>query len=222
MNSNELDKISWALVRAIAEMPALEMDGRNPFYKSRYVTLGAVIAATRGILAKHGLAAIQQVISNPEGDAVGIRTMILHESGQYLEWEAVVKIPLDGNAGQEAGKLITYLRRYSLAAALNLYSDEDIDANTAKQQSVKRSQPQKVPPGALSTMTLEQAGKVKNRDGIPYTEIEPDRLVHMSRSIDKAIKANGHDPARLEQLQTKRNAIDVIMAERTNGGVDQP
>jgi len=211
MTSQVLDKIAPALVAAIAEMPALEMDGRNPYFKSRYTTLGAVIAATRDILAKHGLAVTQQVISNDTGDAVGIRTVILHESGQYMEWDALVKIPVETNPGQEAGKLITYLRRYSLAAALNLYSDEDIDANTPKQQGGYIGKPAK-----LATMTLEQAKAVTNRDGVPYTEIEPERLTHMSRSIDQAIKANGHDQKRLAELQTKQAAINAILKDQGN------
>ena len=196
-----LDKLAPALIKAQAEMPAVPMDGYNPFYKSRYATLGAVISATRGVLARHGLAITQQVISSDQADAIGIRTVLIHESGQTMTWDAVIKIPSGGNPGQEAGKLITYLRRYSLAAALNIYADEDIDANSPKQQ--KRP-----------VLTLEDAGKVTNRDGGPYTEIEPERLAHMSRSIDKAIKTNGHNPERLQILKTKLAAIKTIEATR--------
>jgi hypothetical protein len=89
---------------------------------------------------------------------------------------------------------------------LNLYSDEDIDANNPKQQSSHNNRPDNI-----ATMTIEQAGKVTNRDGVPYTQIEPERLAHMSRSIDKAIKSNGHDKARLAQLQTKQAAIKTIL-----------
>jgi hypothetical protein len=211
MTNQVLDKFGPAMVKAQAEMPAVPMDatGQVGNRKYQYATLGAVISATREVLARHGLSIIQQVISNDPGDAIGIRTMILHESGQSMSWDAVVKIPQGGNPGQEAGKLITYLRRYSLAAALNLYSDEDIDANNPKQQSSHNNRPDNI-----ATMTIEQAGKVTNRDGVPYTQIEPERLAHMSRSIDKAIKSNGHDKARLAQLQTKQAAIKTILTKR--------
>ena len=202
MTTEALNELAPALIKAQAEMPAVPMDGYNPFYKSRYATLGAVISATRGVLARHGLAITQQVISSDQADAIGIRTVLIHESGQSMTWDAVIKIPSGGNPGQEAGKLITYLRRYSLAAALNIYADEDIDANSQKQQ--KRP----------VTLTLEDAGKVRNRDGVPYTEIEPERLAHMSRSIDKAIKTNGHNPERLQILKTKQAAIKTIEATR--------
>lgn len=224
MTSDNLDKLAPALVAAIAEMPALEMDGRNPYYKSRYTTLGAVIAATRDILARHGLAITQQVTSDPTGEAVGITTVILHESGQLMSWEAVVKIPLESNPGQEAGKLITYLRRYSLAAALNLYSDEDIDANSPQQQQGKRS-PQvsnNGKPANITTLTIEQAGKVTDSKGTPYLEIPSERLRYMVGSISKAIKANGHDLEKLATLEDKQAAAKAILRARAEGSISEP
>lgn len=222
MTSQALDKIAPALVAAIAEMPALEMDGKNPYFKSRYTTLGAVISATREILARHGLAVTQQVTSNETGDAVGINTVILHESGQYMSWQALVKIPGDSNPGQEAGKLITYLRRYSLAAALNLYSDEDIDANTPTQQAGKRKVSNNGKATNITTLTIEQAAKVTDSKGNRYIDIPSERLTHMSRSISEAISNNGHDRERLGELQTKQRAIAVILRERNQGGIDDP
>jgi len=255
-----LDKLAPALVKAQAEMPAVPMDGYNPYYKSKYATLGNVIEATRGILAKHGLSVIQQVISNDQGDAVGIRTMILHESGQSMTWdcnvkvkpgytktmteqngERKIKISYDTNPGQEAGKLITYLRRYALAAALNLYADEDIDANSPKQQN-GNGKPKRRPtnqvlndlgfepkqssnvskPANITTLTIEQAGKVTDSKGVPYIEIPSDKLSYKSGAICKAISNNGHDPERKAELENKLQAIKVILQERNAGGINEP
>lgn len=220
MTSQVLDKFGPAMVKAQAEMPTVAMDatGQVGNRKYKYATLGAVISATREVLAKYGFSVIQQVISNDTGDAVGIRTMILHESGQSMSWDAVVKIPLEGNPGQEAGKLITYLRRYSLAAALNLYADEDIDNNTTKLQSGNGKGEVSKP----ATITIEQAGKVTNRDGLSYLEIPSERLSHMSRSINKAIINNGHDTEKLDQLQIKAAAIKTILKARNEGSVKEP
>ena len=225
--TNQLDKIAPALVAAIAEMPALEMDatGQVGKRKYKYTTLGAVIAATRDILAHHKLAVTQQVVSDPTGDAVGVRTVLIHESGQTMTWEAVVKIPSGGNPGQDAGKLITYLRRYSLAAALNLYSDEDIDANDRNQQKAgqkvtKRKSPDQLirelgfEPKPKKLTDLEMAKQVNNRDGKPYVDIPSDKLSHMSRSISNAINANGRDAKKLNELQIKQAAIQVILKSR--------
>ena len=235
MTNQTLDKIAPALVAAIAEMPALEMDGRNPYFKSKYTTLGAVIAATRDILARHKLAVSQQVVSDPTGDAIGIRTVLIHESGQVMSWEAVVKIPSGGNPGQEAGKLITYLRRYSLAAALNLYSDEDIDANNKNQildklgykpevkQTGKASQSSQYnKPDNIASMTIQQARKVTDSKGKPYIELDNTTLSYKSGSISKAINNNGNDPERKAELERKLQAIKTILKERNQGGITEP
>jgi hypothetical protein len=245
MTNTTLDKFGPAMAAAQAEMPAVQMDGRNPYYKSKYATLGAVISATREVLAKHGFSIIQQVISSDTGEAVGIRTMILHESGQSMSWdcnvkikpgytktmterngEKKIKITYDTNPGQEAGKLITYLRRYSLAAALNLYADEDIDANTPKQQAKRSSHNSNNgnngngnKPNNITTMTIEQAGKVTDSKGKPYIEIDSKTLSYKSGAISKSINENGHDQERLNQLQTKQQAIKVILQARAEGSI---
>jgi hypothetical protein len=223
MTSQVLDKFGPAMVKAQAEMPTVAMDatGQVGNRKYKYATLGAVISATREVLAKYGFSVIQQVISNDTGDAVGIRTMILHESGQSMSWDAVVKIPLEGNPGQEAGKLITYLRRYSLAAALNLYADEDIDNNTTKQQS-GNGKGKVSKPATTATMTIEQAGKVTNRDGVPYTEIPSERLSHMSGSLLTSLKNNGHDQEKTAEIETKVKAIKTILTARSTGEINEP
>ncbi len=241
MNSDKLDLFAAAMAKAQAEMPAVPMDGRNPFYNSRYATLGAVIAATRPILAKHGFSVIQQVISNDTGDAVGIRTVILHTSGQFMSWESLInirqgytktikeanntkeeKITYEGNAGQEAGKIATYLRRYSLAAALNLYSDEDIDANSPQQQQGKRKpNTQILTELGFEPMAVETAGKVTDSNGTPYIEIPSVRLRYMVGSINKAIKANGHDPEQLATLQDKQAAAKAILKARAEGAINE-
>jgi len=80
-------------------------------------------------LKGHGLAVSQLV----EGDAgqVGITTMLIHESGEFIS--STVTIPVAGqNVAQEAGKAVTYLRRYSLASILGLYADADNDAEGHK------------------------------------------------------------------------------------------
>jgi hypothetical protein len=71
-------------------------------------------------------------------------------------------------------------------------------------------------------MTIEQAGKVTNRDGLSYLEIPSERLSHMSRSINKAIINNGHDTEKLDQLQIKAAAIKTILKARNEGSVKEP
>jgi len=131
--SDTIKNLASALVEAQAEMPEIPMDGLNPHYRSKFSTLGAVIKATRPVFSKHGLSVLQ-LPSGGSGE-IGLTTRILHTSGEWIEQEAKMTIPGNANPGQEFGKLITYLRRYSLASAAGVYSDEDTDGEGIGQKS---------------------------------------------------------------------------------------
>ncbi len=127
--SNTISKIAGAIAKAQAEMPVVKFDAQNPFLKNKYATLGAVIETARPILAKHELAIVQSPVSNV--DQIGITTLITHSSGEWLE-DTIFIATQDGkglSSAQNAGVVISYLRRYSLQAFLNMYADEDTDAH---------------------------------------------------------------------------------------------
>lgn len=127
--SDSIDNISVALVEAQSEMPAVKMNKRNPFLKNRYADLGALIETAQPILAKHGLA-ISQICTSNEG-YIGVETVLLHKSGEWIS--STMELPALDEKGksnsQVAGSIITYIRRYSLAAILGMYADEDGDGN---------------------------------------------------------------------------------------------
>lgn len=138
--SQTIASIAPALAKAQAEMPVVKMNATNPFLKNKYADLGAVIEASRPILAKHGLAIIQTPVS--EGDKIGVTTMLTHESGEWLE--DTIFINSTNSKGlsdaQNAGVVISYLRRYSWSSFLGLYADEDNDGHQPKPQG-KAAQP---------------------------------------------------------------------------------
>lgn len=92
-------------------------------HNSKYATLQACINITREILAENGLSIVQLPIKN-EAES-GITTMLLHESGEYIRASYTFK--LGGSNAQDLGKLISYLRRYSLMAVLNISAEDDDD-----------------------------------------------------------------------------------------------
>ena len=57
--SETITHLAAALAKAQAEMPVAVFDATNPFLKSKYASLGAVIQSSRPILAKHGLSLVQ-------------------------------------------------------------------------------------------------------------------------------------------------------------------
>lgn len=142
--SEQLDKIAPALTSLQAELEAVAKDAVNPHLRNKYASLDAIWAEIRPKLAANGLAVIQGPTSDPErhGGTVGMETRIIHNSGQWVEM--MITIPL-GDIGkgrslaQEVGSTITYLRRYCIAAALGLVTDEDDDAGPAEKRA--KSQP---------------------------------------------------------------------------------
>lgn len=126
-------ELAKALAQAQAEMDNAVKDSTNPHFKSKYADLASIRDATKPIY-KHGLSVVQQVLST--ADAVGVRTMLLHGSGEWIASRAYVKSLQPGP--QAAGAVITYLRRYMLAAILGIAQDDD-DANAGTFQPAKGS-----------------------------------------------------------------------------------
>jgi hypothetical protein len=114
-----------ALVAAIGELSNVPKTAANPYFKSKYAPLDAIVDATRPILAKHGLAVQQQPLFL-EGTA-GVETTILHKSGHSTS--TTLLLPLKDQSPQGVGGAITYARRYALAAVLGLATEEDLDGN---------------------------------------------------------------------------------------------
>lgn len=107
------------------------MDGatksaKNPFFKSTYANLEEVIKVVKDAFEKHGLSFIQFPVSS-EGHA-GVETIILHESGEFISNEFLLKCSKSDPQGM--GSAITYARRYGLQSACGIPSEDD-DGNAA-------------------------------------------------------------------------------------------
>lgn len=162
-SSPTITKLAIALVKAQAEMPAAKFNATNPFFKSKYADLGSVIETARPVLAKHGLAILQPVVSSGNG-RIGIRTLVIHESGEFISSD--VYIPVLDEKGkslvQSAGSIISYLRRYSLSSMLGIYADEDTDANGGEKEeksSDKKKDDSDVVFGDAEEVARPSAGK---------------------------------------------------------------
>lgn len=133
-NAEQQTALFKALIAVVGEAKDVHADSDNPFHKSRYASLAAHLQALKGLFNKHGLAVVQLPIGG-EG-MVGIRTLVIHQSGGCLSSDAFV--PADkGMSGQQAGALYSYIRRYALAAVAGVATEDD-DAEsdrTARPQS---------------------------------------------------------------------------------------
>jgi hypothetical protein len=133
LQSDTITKIAPALVAAAGQLQGIAPDSTNPAFRSKYISLDALMAAVRPVLAQHGLA-VMHGTKHPEtsegGKLVGltIETRILHNSGEWIA--SSIAVPVTKSDAQGAGSAISYGRRYGLSALLGLTAEDD-DGNAA-------------------------------------------------------------------------------------------
>lgn len=133
MNKSEsIKSLAVAMCKAQAEMGGAHKGANNPFFKSKYADLGAVVQAVKEPFANNGLSYVQFPIN--DGDKVGVETILMHDSGEWLMNSFTVKASKQDAQG--AGSVITYCRRYGLQAVAGIPSEDD-DGNGANSATAK-------------------------------------------------------------------------------------
>jgi ribosomal protein S14 len=114
-----------------AAIKPIAKDSENPFFKSNYFDVNAVVSYLRPLLSKHGLVVLQP-LSEINGEPA-IETHIIEAStGQQIGF----KTPLiKHDDPQKYGSIITYTRRYALVSLFLLEGEEDDDANSVSKVS---------------------------------------------------------------------------------------
>lgn len=144
-HSPELDKLAPALAQFQLENLVVVEEGTNKqLSNSRYAYLSDILIQIRPKLAECELSVSQFVGNVTKTDdvlAVGVTTILLHKSGQFMahagQW--MVPEPIIGrqsgssavNSAQRHGSAFTYARRYSLLAVLGMATGDDDDAQKA-------------------------------------------------------------------------------------------
>jgi len=119
------------LWRAKQEIGKVAKEKDNPFFKSKYADLNALLEATEPILLKYDLIVLQPII---EGQ---VCTRIIDiENGDYVESSLTLPVVSDLQK-QIAG--VTYFRRATLQSLLSLQAVDD-DGNTVS-EAVKNTKP---------------------------------------------------------------------------------
>ena len=200
MNKSEsIQNLSAALSKAQAEMPAIKFDSKNPFLKNDYASLGAIIAGARPVIAKHGLS-VSQLTFGEDGVA-GVETVLMHTSGEWIS--SSISMPVGEEKGkssaQVAGSIVTYLRRYSLASILSIYSDEDGDGNKVEPERISEPEPE-------PDVVVEQVKSNGNKWARPM----PPEVLKEALQI-KSAKAN---PATDKQINLTRVLLLEHFADR--------
>jgi len=159
------ETIYTKLWKAKQEIGKVTKGSNNPFFKSKYADLNAILEATEPILLKHGLILLQPILDGK------VCTQIIDiENGDKIESSLVLPMITDP---QKLIASITYYRRGSLQTLLTLQAVDD-DGNTAR-EAVSKLFPQerfesglaKVSNGELTTEQFKNALK-----GYELTELQ--------------------------------------------------
>jgi hypothetical protein len=141
--SESINELAVALVKAQAVIEGAKKDSANPFFKSKYADLESVWGVCRPPLTENGLAVVQTTEPNEHG--ITLVTTLVHTSGQWMRGKLSMRPVKDDPQG--LGSCLTYARRYALAALVGVVQVDD-DGNDA---SNKGSDEKKLPgPAKLS------------------------------------------------------------------------
>ena len=127
--SESISELAKALAAFQAEVKQPEKNAANPFFKSNYVNLESVVKTVNTYGPKNGLSFTQWPSTNEQGKP-GVATLLLHNSGEWIEFDPVY-MKSDKDTAQGAGSVVSYLKRYALSAVYGITSDEDDDGNNA-------------------------------------------------------------------------------------------
>lgn len=195
MNKSEsIAELAKALASFHSEVKQPLKDKANPFFKSKYVPLENVVEAITDIAPKHGLSFMQYPVN--QDTKVGIVTILMHSSGEFVETDPVFARPAKDDA-QATGSVITYLKRYSLSAVFGITSDEDDDGNNAtfgnstpQKQPQQQPQPQMNLPKMISEAQIKAIGaktaNISKTTGVDQKQVYQSAATHLK--INKATK----------------------------------
>lgn len=157
--------------KAQAEFPTLPKDKNG--YNYKYTDLETVISTLRPILAKHSIG-FMQALTTLENGRWAITTRLFNNAGEWIE--DTTPLPdvslAKGNAAQNVGAAITYMKRYTLCAFLGVACDEDPDGKpdgnpdyNARQNNTKPQPKQSVGITPEQNQAINALLATKNADG---------------------------------------------------------
>lgn len=131
--SEQVSEIAKGLAKMKTEMKSASKDSKNSQFSNtpsggKYASYDAMIEAIEECSSKYGISVIQDCATSDK--SVSVTTMILHESGQWIE-SSPFTIHLTKNDPQALGSACTYALKYSLRATLGIRAGGDDDGENA-------------------------------------------------------------------------------------------
>jgi ERF superfamily len=155
LDNSHVPGVHDALLAFQAEAPALQKTKINPAFggKSKYVPLEDLIAEITPVLTTHGL--VWVTMPGELGGEPVLRYSLTHAASR----ESIDGTMLLRSKGtpQDQGSAITYARRYSMMAVLNLAGNEDDDGQRASRPP-RRPAARKTPKATLEALATAAKG----------------------------------------------------------------
>ena len=204
ITSSELNLIGKALADVNEILANPKNTAQNPFFKSKYAPLNDILTDIRPLFAQHGLTILQNTLSL--NDMVGIQTMILHVSGQYIQSD-ILFLKADKDTAQGQGSSITYGRRYQLSGMLNIASEDDDDGNHASSKQATKATPP-VLKNAAGEIEVQKGNQKKAMDKLVQCKTEQ----HIQQFLDLRAKSTW-TPEELKEQDEKIKLIRSTWAK---------
>lgn len=199
VHSASLGSYAKSLAKAQGQMGGAKKSAQNPHLKNRYAQLEDVIDAVGPHLSANGIA-YSQLPFTAGKDFVGVVTIFVHESGEFMA--SKVTMPVTKGDAQGHGSGYTYLRRYSLMAMAGIApTDDDGNAATGK---VPEPAAKAAPTDAEEARLAAMLDAASTTDALAKAEGEAARIA----------KAGGLTDGARERLRERRAAA---VARLSNG-----
>lgn len=129
--AKKMDFPNWSInlkiFRIQNEIEAIIKDANNPYFKSNYADINAMLEQLQPLLNKYKVC-----IEQPINDGRVFTTLTCVETGQSKSSSLELQLVSDP---QKLGSAITYYRRYTLQGLLGIRTKDD-DANTASGKTI--------------------------------------------------------------------------------------
>jgi len=190
--SETIGELATALAKFQGALEGVAKNSKG--YGYDYADLAAVLDAVRPHLAENGLSVVQSPVET-EGDGVALQTTLLHSSGEWLS--STFAMPVERGKGmsaaQSVGSVITYARRYALAACRGVAQTDDdgaVQEPAKKADSATEAQLKKLwscARGYWGDDAKEKLAQMLERRGLPTStrELTRDRASDIIDQIGK-------------------------------------
>lgn len=171
------DNLFSALVKAQLEFTPIIKDKLNPHFKSKYADLDSIMKSIREPLLRNNLL-LYSFFDKVEEDVFLVTRITFAPTGENFQIDYPIVLPANE---QQKGSALTYARRYSICALLNLSADADDDGNAAASKVAAEVEPLTYSKAKL----LEWAAT-----NTPYTHASDEER---KLSLDKFVTKNYYD-----------------------------